>query len=149
MTRNHYIAIRVAYDRHPSYGRSLEWIAPELRDAGLTLTEDHSAATPPRRTWAGFVDDAVFRRFADAWRLHTKHREGTLDVVTEAGRLSVNAYTFDGMNWERWGRSPIVYVAVLVGAVGHRRGRVGAGSSDGHARRGADRQRRAVLGWSS
>ena len=27
-----YITITVQYDREPKYGRSLEWIAPELKD---------------------------------------------------------------------------------------------------------------------
>ena len=32
----------------------------------------------------------------------------------------MRAYTFDGMNWEMGGESPIVYVSVLVGVVNAR-----------------------------
>jgi hypothetical protein len=108
--------IKVAYDCHPSYGRSLEWIAPELCDAGLSLIEDRTAGAKPSRTWAGSVSGATFARFSDAWGLDTKPDEGPSDVVTEAGRRSLHAYTFDGMNWETGGESPVVYVTVLVGA---------------------------------
>jgi hypothetical protein len=117
MTPDRYIVIRVAYDRHPSYGRSLAWIAPELRDAGLTMTEDRSREPRPSRTWEGLVDGATFQRFADAWGLHDTPHERTLGRVTEAGHLAARAYTFDGMNWETGGESPIVYVSVLVGVV--------------------------------
>ena len=124
MTPDRYIVIRVAYDRHPSYGRSLAWIAPELRDAGLTLTEEHSAGMSPSRTWEGFVDGATFRRFADAWGMHHMPHVRTFCLVPEAGHVPMRAYTFDGMNWETGGESPIVYVSVLVGVVnsGYRTG---------------------------
>jgi hypothetical protein len=123
LTRGRYIVIKVAYDRHPSYGRSLEWIAPELRDAGLSLIEDHTAGAKPWRAWAGSVSDDTFDRFSVAWGLDAKPDEGTSDVVTNEGRLSLHSYTLDGMNWERGGESPIVYVSVLVGATAGRHGR--------------------------
>jgi hypothetical protein len=122
MTPDRYIVIRVAYDRHPSFGRCLAWIAPELRDAGLTLTEDHAAGPSPSRTWEGFVDGATFQRFADAWGLRGKPHELTSGPVPGAGHLAMRAYTFDGMNWEMGGDSPIVYVAVVVGVVNARYG---------------------------
>jgi hypothetical protein len=117
MTADRYIVIRVAYDRHPSYGRSLGWIAPELRDAGLMLTEDHCAGLTPSRTWEGFVDGPTFQRFAGAWGLRDKPYERTAGIVPGAGHLAWRAYTFDGMNWEIGGESPIVYVSVIVGVV--------------------------------
>lgn len=120
MTRDRYIVIRVAYDRRPSYGRSLEWIAPELRDAGLMLTEDHCAGLSPSRTWEGFVDGATFQRFADAWGLRDKPHDRTLALVPGAGHLAMRAFTFDGMNWEMGGESPIVYASVVVGVVNPR-----------------------------
>jgi hypothetical protein len=112
-----YVVIRVAYDRHPRSGRSLEWIAPELREAGLTMTEERTDEPACSRTWAGIVDGATFERFADAWRLDAKPHGRTLSLVTEAGDLDMRAYTFDGMNWESGGESPIVYVSLLVGVV--------------------------------
>jgi hypothetical protein len=117
MTPDRYIVIKVAYERHPSYGRSLAWIAPELRDAGMMLTEDHRAELSPSRTWEGFVDSVTFDRFADAWGLHDKPYEQTSGRVSEAGRLAARAYTFDGMNWEIGGESPIVSVSVVVDVV--------------------------------
>jgi hypothetical protein len=117
VTPDRYIVIKVAYDRHPSYGRSLAWIAPELRDAGLTLTEDHSPEPSPSRTWEGFVDGATFQRFADAWGLHDTPHERTSGRASEAGHLPGRAYTFDGMNWEIGGESPIVCVSVFVDVV--------------------------------
>jgi hypothetical protein len=125
MTDDRYIVIRVAYDRHPGYGRSLEWIAPELRDAGLTMTEDHNDEPRPSRTWAGIVDGPTFERFADAWQLDATPHKRTLGLVTEAGELalSTRTYTLDGMNWETDGESPIVYVCLLVGVVRDRYGR--------------------------
>jgi hypothetical protein len=132
MTADRYIVIRVAYDLLPSYGRSLGWIAPELRDAGLMLTEDHCAGLSPSRTWEGFVDGATFQRFADAWGLHHMPHERTSDVIRGAGHLAMRAYTFDGMNWEIGGESPIVYVSVLVGVV-KARCETGVNTSSVHA----------------
>ena len=121
MTEDRYIVIRVAYDRSPSYGRSLEWIAPELKDAGLVMTEDHTDAPSPSRTWAGIVDRATFERFADAWQLDRCSHERAWGPATAAGGLlPLRAYTFDGMNWESGGESPIVYVSLLIGAVRNR-----------------------------
>jgi hypothetical protein len=117
-----YVVIRAAYERHLRYGRSLEWIAPELREAGLTMAEDRADEPACSRTWAGIVDGATFERFADAWRLDAKPHDRTLSLVTDAGDLDMRAYTFDGMNWEAGGESPIVYVSLLVGVVRDREG---------------------------
>ena len=64
-----YITITVQYDRQPIYGRSLEWIAPELKDSALTMTEDQLDDPTPSRTWAGLMDGPTYERFAKAWRL--------------------------------------------------------------------------------
>lgn len=122
MTDDRYIVIKVEYDCHSGYGRFLEWIAPELRDAGLTMTEDHNDEPRPSRTWAGIVDGPTFERFADAWRLDATPYKRTLGLVTEAGELALStcAYTLDGMNWETGGESPIVYVSLLVGVMRER-----------------------------
>ena len=109
MADRRYVVIKVAYDQHPGYGRSLAWIAPELREAGLSMVEDHSCEASPSRTWAGIVDGPTFERFADAWQLDAG------SVVTKDGQVGTREYTFDGMNWEFGGESPIVYVSVRVG----------------------------------
>ena len=109
MRDDRYITMTVAYDHYPQDGRPLSWIAPELRHAGLVMTEDHTGGPNPSRTWAGVVDGPTFKRLATAWHLHDATR----------------ARTFDGMNWEVDGRSPIVYVALEIDVVrdgyGHRR----------------------------
>lgn len=100
MFHDRYITIRVAYDSHPGCGRSLKWVAPELSGADLALIEDHINDPHPSRTWAGKVDDATFKRLAQAWHIDDDSDE----------------YTFDGMNWEAGGISPIIYVSLWVGA---------------------------------
>ena len=106
MAYDRHVTITVTYDLHPTYGRSLEWIAPELSDAGLTLIEDHTRGPQPWRAWAGVVDERTFKRFADAW-----HLDGGTDETCSAAPCT---YTFDGMNWEAGGASPIVSVSVHV-----------------------------------
>ena len=69
MVNPRYITITVRYDRQPRYGRSLQWIAPELKDSALTMTEDQLDDPIPSRTWAGLVDGPTYERFAEAWRL--------------------------------------------------------------------------------
>ena len=101
MGDDRYITMKAVYDRDLHCGRSLTWIAPELKDAGLTMTEDDTDGLSPSRTWAGIVDGPTFKRFADAWHLND----------------ATPARTFDGMNWEVGGESPIVYVSVDVGVV--------------------------------
>jgi hypothetical protein len=101
MGDDRYITIKVAFDRGLHGGRSLGAVAPELIDAGLRITEDHRDDPIPTRTWAGSVDAATFERFADAWHL---------DEETDV-------HTFDGMNWEVGGESPIVYVSIHVAVV--------------------------------
>ena len=96
-----YITIRAAYEQDLHHGPSLRWIAPELKDAGLIMTEDHTDVMHPSRTWAGIVDGPTFKRFADAWHLNDAPRRRT----------------FDGMNWEVAEHSPIVYVSVDIGVV--------------------------------
>ena len=69
MVNSRYITITVRYDRQPRYGRSLQWIAPELKDSALTMTEDQLDDPTPSRTSAGLVDGPIYERFAEAWRL--------------------------------------------------------------------------------
>jgi hypothetical protein len=90
--------------------RSAGWLVPELADAGLTLTED----TPDSRTWAGMVDGDTYARFAEGWGLEHKPSEATLGVPGEHGDLACYSYTFDGLEWESGGSSPIVWMRLTV-----------------------------------
>ena len=119
MSDARYITIMIQYDQQARYGRSLKWVAPELRDAGLVLSEDHLGGSAPSRTWRGVVDGLTYERFAAAWRL-----EGMLDVpapdtANEEHGARTRACTLDGMNWEAGGESPVVYVSVRVTPLGH------------------------------
>ena len=58
------------------------------------------------------MDRPTFERFVDAWQLHAEADEPS--AVTEHEHLATHIYTFDGMNWEAGGESPIVYVTVEV-----------------------------------
>jgi hypothetical protein len=109
-----YVTIRVQYDQQARYGRSLKWVAPELKDAGLALTEDHLDMSAPSRTWRGVLDGPTYKRFAAAWRLEGMLDEETPDTANEEHGARTSACTLDGMNWEAGGESPIVYVSVRV-----------------------------------
>ena len=109
-----HIVLRVQYDRQPQYGRSLEWIAPELKGARMTMTEDRISDPQPARTWEGTVDGPTFARFAQAWRLPVDFVEPALPTASGIRDLAPHRYTLDGMNWEQSGRSPIVCVSLEV-----------------------------------
>src|SRR5664279_2630911 len=117
MVDKRYIVIQVAYEPNVVYGRSLEWIAPELKDAGLTLIEEHADECGASRTWAGVVDGATTQRFADAWHLPDEFYEPAAANLAEDGHIARVRRTLDGMNWEVDGESPIVYVSVEIGVI--------------------------------
>ncbi len=114
MSDARHVTIRVQYDPQVRYGRCLEWVAPELRDAGLVLTENHLGGSAPSRTWRGVVDGPTYERFAAAWRLEGMLGEPAPDTANEEHGPRTRACTLDGMNWEAGGESPIVYVSVQV-----------------------------------
>jgi len=113
MLDTRYITITVYYDREPRYGRSLGWVAPELKDSALTITDERIAGGRTSRTWAGAVDGPTFERFARAWRLPGRIGSTTSPVTADPDRAACS-YTLDGMNWEVGGISPIVCVSVEV-----------------------------------
>ena len=120
MTDDRYIVVEVAYEKQLDYGRSLGWLAPELKDAGLIMTEDHTNEPRPSRTWAGIVDGPTFERFTHAFGLANELGEPTFRLLTEPGQIFARTYTLEGMNWEAAaGESPIVYVSVSVGDLPH------------------------------
>jgi hypothetical protein len=116
MVDSRYITITVQYDREPKYGRSLEWIAPELKGSALTMTEDHLDDPRPSRTWAGVVDGPTYEQVAKAWRLPREVGEPNARTRGDSRELATHTYTLDGMNWETGNRSPIVYVSLQVTA---------------------------------
>lgn len=113
MVNARYITITVHYDGEPRYGRSLQWIAPELGNSALAMTEDHIAGPQPSRTWAGLVDGPTFERFAKAWQLPVEIGSTKSAATDDLDRVAPT-YTLDGMNWEVGGISPIVCVSIQV-----------------------------------
>ncbi len=109
-----YITITVRYDRQPTYGRSLQWMAPQLKDSALTMTEDQLDGPTPLRTWAGLVDGPTYEQFAEAWRLPKDTDETDSQTAGVDRKLVTHSYTLDGMNWEAGNESPIVCVSLQV-----------------------------------
>lgn len=110
-----HIAITVRYEPRVSHGTSLAWIAPELRDARLALIHDHLNDPMPSRTWAGPVDGRTFERFAKSWGLRRENEGGSASELDDGKDMFSYARTYDGMNWEVGGESPIISVSVQVG----------------------------------
>ena len=110
-----HITITARYEPRVSYGTSLSWIAPELRDAGLALIDDHLNDPMPSRTWAGSVDGRTFERFAKSWGLPRENAVGSASKGDDGEDTAAYARTYDGMNWEVGGESPIISVSVNVG----------------------------------
>jgi hypothetical protein len=110
-----HIAITARYEPRTSYGTSLGWIAPELRGAGLALIEDRLGDPMPSRTWAGSLDGRTFERFAKSWRLPRKNEHGGATKLDDCNDMASYKHTYDGMNWEVGGESPIISVSVEVG----------------------------------
>jgi hypothetical protein len=110
-----HITITARYEPRVSYGTSLSWIAPELRDAGLALIDDHLDDPMPSRTWAGSVDGRTFDRFAKSWGLPRENAVGGASKGDGGEDTAAYERTYDGMNWEVGGESPIISVSVHVG----------------------------------
>jgi hypothetical protein len=109
-----YIIITVQYDRQPEYGRSLQWVAPELKDSALIMTEDQLDDPAPSRTWAGLVDGPTYDHFAEVWRLPKDTDETTSQTAGDDREPATHTYTLDGMSWEAGNESPIVCVSLGV-----------------------------------
>ena len=110
-----HITITVRYEPRADHGTSLASIAPELSDARLALIHDHLNDPMPSRTWAGSVDERTFERFAESWRLPRDNEPGSAANVDDGENMAAYARTYDGMNWEVGGESPIISVSVQVG----------------------------------
>jgi len=95
-----YLTLAVEYEPHATDAqRSLGWLAPELVDANLTITDD----VPGVRRWAGVIDGDTYERFVDSW----------------GGEPHIPDYrhTWDGMEWEAGGSSPIVWASLTATAL--------------------------------
>ena len=105
-----YVIVEAAYEADATNPeRSLRALAPQLADAGLTMITD----SPALRKWAGVIDGHTYARMADAWALDRKPGTNHL-MVTEYGELTCHAYTWDGMEWEGNGSSPVVWMRLRV-----------------------------------
>jgi hypothetical protein len=60
------------------------------------------------------IDEDTYTRLADSWDLANKTDEPNVGILTEYGHLTCHAYTWDGMEWERAGSSPIVWMNLKV-----------------------------------
>jgi len=109
-----HIAITARYEPHVSRGTSLSWIAPELRGARLALVGDHLSDPMPSRTWAGVVDEQTFARFAKSWGLQRGNNGDSASELDDDTDNTPYTQTYDGMNWELGGKSPIISVSVEV-----------------------------------
>lgn len=109
-----HITITVRYEPRVSHGTSLSWIAPELRGARLALVHDHLHDPMPSRTWAGVVDERTCARFAKPWGLRRGNGGGSASELDDGADSAPYTRTYDGMNWEFGGKSPIISVSVEV-----------------------------------
>ena len=90
-----YLILAVEYEPDATDAqRSLGWVAPELLDAGLTMTDDMLGV----RKWAGLLDGDTYERIVDSWG-------GDADLANYR-------HTWDGMEWEVEGSSPIVWASL-------------------------------------
>ena len=104
-----YVILAVEYERGATdEERSLRWLAPELADAGLSLTED----TRRVREWVGAIDGDTHARLAERLGLGDRADQPGVGVLTEYGQLPCLTYTWDGMQCEGAGSSPIVWISV-------------------------------------
>ena len=74
--------------------RSLGWVAPELVHTGLTMIKDMLGV----RKWAGVIDHKTYERFVESWG--------------GDAHLTNYRHTWDGMEWEPGGSSPVVCVTL-------------------------------------
>jgi hypothetical protein len=115
MVGSQHIVITVRYEPGASYGTSLSWIAPELRTAPLALIEDHLDDSMPYRTWAGSVGGRTLERFAKSWAIPREIASGNATAREDGHKSATYERTYDGLNWEVGGESPIISVSVQVG----------------------------------
>jgi hypothetical protein len=106
-----YLILAASYEPDATdWARSPGWLVPELVDAAWTLIED----TPDARKWAGVIDADTYTRFAEGWGLERRRCEASLSMPGEHGNLASYSYTFDGLEWESEGSSPIVWMRLTV-----------------------------------
>lgn len=115
MVGTQHIAITVRYEPRVDHGTSLASVAPELRGARLALIDDKLDDPMPSRTWAGPVDARTFERFAKLWGLAGMNESGSGSEPGDDKDKTSYTRTYDGMNWEVGGDSPIISVSVEVG----------------------------------
>ena len=98
MDRYLILAVEYEFDATDAQ-RSLGWVAPELVDAGLTVTEDKCGV----RKWAGLIDGDTYETFVARWG--------------GDAHLPNYRHTWDGMEWESGGSSPVVWASLTATAL--------------------------------
>jgi hypothetical protein len=77
---------------------------------GWTLIDD----TPDQRRWDGVIDADTYARVAEGLGLETRRGEANLSMSGEHGNLASYSYTFDGLEWESGGSSPVIWMRLTV-----------------------------------
>jgi hypothetical protein len=94
-----YLILTAEYEANATdVQRSLSWLAPELVQAGLTLSEEGEV-----RMWTGVLDGDTYARFAERWGVD--------------GERPSYRRVFDGMEFEHEGSSPIIWARLDVSEV--------------------------------
>ena len=100
--------------------QTLGWIAPELANSGLKLTEDGESEFAEygavcHRKWVGIIPKAVYRELRDSWSLQRENAMETGGILTaEYGLIPAIAWSFDGMEWNTGGSTPIFQASLYV-----------------------------------
>jgi len=68
----------------------------------------------PSRTWACVVDEQTFARFAKSWGLQRGNNGDSASKLDDGTENTPYTQTYDGMNWQLGGKSPIISVSVEV-----------------------------------
>jgi hypothetical protein len=106
-----YVTLAAAYEPDATdWVRSPGWLVPELVDARWTLIE----AAPNSRSYAGVIDADTYARVAEGLSLERKRGEANLSTPGEHGNLASYSYTFDGLEWESGGSSPVIWMRLTV-----------------------------------
>jgi hypothetical protein len=112
-----YIVLDVEYEPRVSYGRSLDWLCPALKDApGLRMTEDgqNGNGLVTQRKWAGIITQGEWDALVSDWSIELADSEPNMGMITEYGHLEALAFNWGGMEWNAGGETPISYVSLYV-----------------------------------
>lgn len=115
-----YLILQVDYSVRPGAEGTgprmrLDWIAPELEGAQMSLTTDEAGPEGSwERVWSGLVSEDTYQRLAKNWSLDEADSEPNLGILTEYGHLESLHFDFDGMDWNVGGITPIIHATLRV-----------------------------------